>query len=253
MRLAILLCALAVPVFSGAKNARYVFSLLDSNFVVKARVESYIQSTRDPDTARVKSAANAVSAWHYARLNSKPVGDVWLAYEPPSDPGTVIFVSNTTPPYPLLRLNIDAMCGSCFWDYTLFGNVSVPVDTVMGGENLDIVPLENDFQLGNPLSVEERMKISGKIDDYAPSMPHSLPVTVHVMKWVSEYTSRFPSKDGIRYIAYFSIIEPTASISTIALKVRPQVLPQARFDALGRSPKRFLPIWEWRTDSPGRR
>jgi hypothetical protein len=254
MRFVVMLCALAVPAFSGAKYARYVFSLLDSNFVVKARVESYIQSTRDPDTAEVKIAANSVSRWHYARLNSQPVGDVWLAYEPPSDPGSVMFVSNTMPPYPLLTLYIDAMCGSCFSQYSVFGNVSVPVDAVTDGKNLDIVPLENDFRLGLPLSDEERMKIAEKIDDYALSMPHIHSVTVHVVKWVSDLSTKFPSKDGIRYIAYFSIIEPTASIAEGAVKVGPPDLPRKRFDALGRSPKRLSPFanWEWRAYSSDR-
>lgn len=81
-------------------------------------------------------------------MNPQPVGDVWLAYQPPADPGTVVFVSNTTPPYPLLTLRIDAMCGSCINNYSIFGSVSVPENTVTDGAWLDIVPLENDFGLG---------------------------------------------------------------------------------------------------------
>lgn len=60
MRSLMLLCALAVPVFSGSKNARYVFSLIDSNFAVKARIDAFIRSTADPDTSLVKSVANSV-------------------------------------------------------------------------------------------------------------------------------------------------------------------------------------------------
>lgn len=160
MHFMILFSALAAPVFSGAKNARYVFSLIDSNFAVKARIDTSIRSSRDPDTAEIKSAANSVSWWHGVRLNSQPVGDVWLAYERPADPGTVVFVSNTTPPSPLLTLYIDAMCVGCFHEYSLFGKVSLPDDTVRDGKKPDLVPLENDFRLGEHRTFPARIFIS---------------------------------------------------------------------------------------------
>jgi hypothetical protein len=237
------LLLLATALCSGAdRNVRYVFSLLDSGFVVKARLESAVPSTGDPDTAQVLSAANGASQWHSVDLDAKPVDDVWLGYEPPADPGSIVFVSNTTPVQPLLTLFIDAMCGSCFGRYSFSGDKSVPADVVTTGKKLKVVALANGFKLGKALTEEEQTKIAGKIGDAAfKADMDSLRVNVLKMP------TGFPSKDGIVYIAYYAIATPSSGIAPGTLRpTGRETKPAVRFDALGRLPLRSVPAWGWR-------
>jgi hypothetical protein len=239
-----LLLLASATAFGGEKDARYVFSLLDSDFVIKARIETFIHSSEDPDSARVLSAANSVSQWHDARLNAKPVDDVWLAYEPPADPGTIIFVSNTVPAYPLLTLRIDAMCGSCVHEYSVFGTLSVPEDSGTDGGKLRVAALANDFNLGGALSAEERRKIGEKINDFTLSGVDVDSLRVNVLKLGSDY----PSKNGLRYIAYFSNISATSAILPAGPKATGTIfIPEWRYDVLGRSPRRSVPASGWRS------
>ncbi|MDB5048582.1 MAG: hypothetical protein JWO30_1653 [Fibrobacteres bacterium] len=244
MRIWKLILLAATIAFGGGKDVRYVFSLLDSNFVIKERIETFIHGAGDPDSSLILSAANSVSHWNAARLNSKPVDDVWLAYEPPADPGTIIFVSNTVPAYPLLTLKIDAMCGGCVHDYSVFGSVSVPDDSGTDGSKLRISELANDFKLGRALSEEERRKIAEKINDFTLSSAEVDSLRVNVLKLKSDY----PTENGFRYVAYFSYVSAPSAISHADPKATGTIsIPGWRYDALGRSPRRNIPAWGWRT------
>lgn len=225
-----LLSLTASESFGGEKNVRYVFYLLDSGFTAKARIESNIKSSADPDTSEVLNASRSISFWTDFKLNSKAIYEVWLTYKPPADPGEIIFVSNTTPTYPLLRLKIDAMCGGCFSQYDTFGNVTTPPNVSVKKNNLMVTELKNDFNLGSKLSDSEKVAISNKINDYAFEGKNSL-IQVNVLK----LNTMMKSTDGIVYVAYYSTssILPQNSVLVVGKRQGPKD-PDLIRDVLGR-------------------
>ncbi|GEM_PF-6879845 len=214
----------------GAKYDRYVFCLMDSAFTIKARIETGIRSSQDPDTAQVLAAARSITYWQGFKLNSKPIGEVWLAYMPPADPGEIIFVSNTLPAYPLLRLKIDAMCGVCFSQYDVFGSLTVPPDVNVVKTNVMAVGMDDDFRLAGALSDAEKTGIAGKINDYI-FQGNKDTTRIYVMKM----GNRLDSKDNIRYIAYYATVDGSVSVhSPIPGLWAPETESGSYFNILGR-------------------
>jgi hypothetical protein len=228
MRMSMFTLLLASSSFGWEKYNRYVFCLMDSSFTIKARVESGIKSLSDPDTAQVLTAARSITYWEGIKLNAKPVDEVWLAYMPPADPGEITFISNTVPTYPLLRLKIDAMCGSCFSQYDVFGSVTIPPVTSVRKGNLQVREMQNDFRLGGILTDAEKTGIADRINDYIFQKDT---IRVNVLKMAT----RMESKDNIRYIAYY--VTTSGQGSALARPFVKRAAPNAagfKIDLLGR-------------------
>ena len=193
---------------AGAKTNQHVFFLMDSNFVVLHRIESQITSEAGADSAQVLKAAKADSSYTWWQVGSKPVSEVWLAFLRPADPGEVMFVSHTKAPVPLLRLNMDAMCGDCMRMESFYGKMTVPPNVKFDNRNLTITDLKSDFPeslrnhgLGLPLTEEEKIKIAEKVDDFT-SRPESFSLEIQVLK--RRQSIHVPS-DDFKYIIYYVI------------------------------------------------
>ncbi|MDB5103730.1 MAG: hypothetical protein JWP91_1419 [Fibrobacteres bacterium] len=219
---------------------RIVLCLIDSGFVVKNRFVTEFNGTRIPDTNQVLEVAKANSTWHTAQLNSKAINDVWLAYEPPADPGTIIFLSNTSPPIALLTLNIDAMCGGCFERYQYYGMPAPVSGAIENNWKMEILELENKFQLGQTLTNQEKASIAKSIRDTLFQRGRDS-IQISVLKMRSDSLLKgYPSKDGIRYIAYYRTkVDGTNSL--IRAETRTTAKKHSHvFNALGRQIMRGL-------------
>jgi hypothetical protein len=230
MRILMSALLIASSAFGWEKSNRYVFCLMDSSFSIKARIESGIKSLSDPDTAQVLTAARSSSYWQMFKLNAKPVDEVWLAYMPPADPGEIAFISNTVPTYPLLRLKIDAMCGSCISQYDSFGSVTTPPASSVRKSNVLVREMPNDFRVGGTLTDAEKTGIADRINDHAFQTAKDT-VRINVLK-----LGGLASKDDISYVAYY--VMTSGQGSALTQPPRQRAAPNAsgfRIDALGRA------------------
>ncbi len=168
----------------------------------------------------------------YIKSNSQPIGDVWLGYIPPSDPGAIVFLSNTDPVYPLLTLHLDGMCGGCIHSYEIFGNIETPADQTTLKNNVKILQLQNDFGLGDSLLDSEKTRIAEKIIDFSDNNTSEI-FPIYTLKMRTE----FPSVEGIKYICYSSVVD--GSVISAIEKTRTKIITikvgDSEIDALGRS------------------
>jgi hypothetical protein len=235
--IAILACIFTIPAHSQIKSSQYVFNLLDTDFVVKKRIFSSIRCEKLPDSSALMNVLNSIDVMGsvvpmgHIKPSTQPVGDVWLGYMPPADPGAIVFLSNTYPTYPLLTLHIDAMCQGCANRYETFGSTETPLDQTTRKRNVKVLQLENEFGLGGALLDSEKTMIADKINDYSLSNSTDT-FSVYVLKIGTE----FPSVEGIRYICYYSIV--TGSVSSVYESKRKNILANkvagSEIDALGR-------------------
>ncbi len=201
-------------------QVHYVFTLMDSAFHAKVMFESQIQSQGFPDSSRVTAVAESISYWHDAQLNDYPLGNIWLAYERPADPGKILFLSNMVPIICLLSLRIDAMCTGCFRDYSFFGTKIMDVSAADSAAAFQVNGLENRFGLGKSLAFQEQAGV-------AQNLPRRDPAAKGSALYILKMENTFPSLESIRYIAYYTFVIPgTNSI----LPLRPSS-DNTRFDS----------------------
>lgn len=151
-----------------------------------------------------------------------------MALEPPADPGAVIFVSDTDPVRPLLVLRIDAMCQGCVHRYEAYGDTSLPR---AGGRGSDPVvsDLEERFDYGTPTSATEKASVAHALA--SPGFPPSIaPIRIHVLKM----KSRFPSIEGIAYIAYYVVPAAVSALHPFRAAEGRRATSELGVDALGR-------------------
>jgi hypothetical protein len=161
--------------------------------------------------------------------NTQAYDDVWLVYERPADPGSILFVSNTVPTTVLLTLWIDAMCMGCFNSYGYSGNTATVSASHGAAVLVKIVELENKFGIGYPLLDAEKAGLAAGIADPLYHLGRDS-VKAHVLKMPTENSYQ----DSVQYIAYFTeeIPDSDALVPVFRTKL-PFFLPW-RFDLLGR-------------------
>jgi len=220
----------AATSFASESGSRYVFCLLDSGFQVKSKTETALANTAAPDTVAVQAKAQSLATWPSdIRLNTAAIDGVWMAFEPPADPGDVVFVSDTDPVQPLLVLRIDAMCQGCIHGYVAYGDTSVPHLAGPPGSDPVVSDLEERFNYGISTTAAEKASIAQALASSGfPS--GDAPIRIHVLKVKTE----FPSTEGITYIAYYVVPAAVSALHPLRTEAAGQTLTAPRVNALGR-------------------
>jgi hypothetical protein len=220
----------AATSFASESGSRYVFCLLDSEFQVKSKTETVLANTAAPDTVAVQAKAQSLATWPSGiRLNTAAIDGVWMAFEPPADPGDVVFVSDTDPVQPLLALRLDAMCGECIYRYDAYGDTSVPHAAGPPGSDPVVSDLEERFNYGMNTTAAEKASVAQSLAGSGfPSADG--PIRIHVLK----VKTVFPSTEGITFIAYYVVPAVVSALHPFRAAATVHALSTARADALGR-------------------
>ncbi len=193
----VLLLLSSTSAFVG--DGKYTFFLIDSTFAVVQKSSFNLRSFGEPTKDEVGRLANSLSMYPTIPLDSKPHGESWFAYQAPTDPGEAFFISNSSPPIPLLKLGMDGMCG-CVTGFQAFGVVDKNVKIPGARSKLIAERLENDFGFGSPLLDAEVSRIFDEIDDYSFHVDSGKPITIELLKLEN---GGFYRGNAVSYIAFF--------------------------------------------------
>lgn len=223
-----------LPLWAAADRAsaldngyRCVFSLLDSSFAVLSETESHWVKSVPADTAAISAKAQSLATWPMGiRLNTTSIDGVWMAFEPPGDPGDVIFVSDTDPIQPLLALRIDAMCQGCIHRYDVYGDTAFPRAPGPPASEPIVSDLEERFGYGMETTSEEKASVAHALATSGFPAADG-PIRIHLLK----VKTRFPSM--ITYIAYYVVPAQVAALRP-RIRASTQAVAAPKADVLGR-------------------
>jgi hypothetical protein len=209
---------------------RCVFYLLDSSFAVVSGTESHWMNSEPADTSAIRAKAQSLATWPSGiQLNTAATDGVWMAWEPPADPGDIVFVSDSDPIQPLLVLRIDAMCQRCIHRYDAYGDTAFPRAPGRPLSDPIVSDLDERFGYGMKTSSEEKASVAHALANLG-FPPANGPIRIRVLK----VNSGFPSIEGITYIAYY-VVPATVSEALRPLgRAERHAVSAPKADALGR-------------------
>jgi len=156
------------------------------------------------------------------------IDGVWMALQPPGDPGDVVFVSDTDPIQPLLVLRIDAMCQGCINRYIAYGDTLFPRAPGPPLSDPIVSDLAERFDYGMETSSEEKASVAHALAGSGFPIADG-PIHIHLLK----VNSRFPSTEGITYIAYYAVPAEVSALRPLR-RATTRAVSALKVDALGR-------------------